>query len=227
MPLAGGTLDRLRRVDRVARTFVALGPLVPNRARCSSTDGLPETARMPLSTARSPAHAAAMKLLVTYGSKLGGTEGLAEMVGNSLRRAGFDVDVLPARQVASIGGYDAVVVGGALYAGRWHRDAVRFVKRHQRRLHTLPVWLFSSGPLDDSAETKDIPPVSQVRRLMRSIEANGHATFGGRLEPGARGFLAGAMAKKLSGDWRDPEHIARWTAQIVDALTVVDWHQPI
>lgn len=168
-----------------------------------------------------------MKLLVTYGSKLGGTEGLAEMIGNSLRRAGFDVDLLPARRVASVGGYDAVVVGGALYAGRWHRDATRLVKRHERRLRAMPVWLFSSGPLDDSAATGDIPPVGQVRKLMQRIEADGHQTFGGRLEPDARGFIAGSMAKKLSGDWRDPEHIARWTAQIVDALVAPRLRPPI
>lgn len=167
-----------------------------------------------------------MKLLVTYGSKLGGTEGLAEMIGNSLGRAGFDVDVQPARQVTSIGGYDAVIVGGALYAGRWHRDAARFVKRHQRRLRTLPVWLFSSGPLDDSAATEDVPPVGQVRKLMGLIEASGHQTFGGRLEPDAPGFIARSMAKKMSGDWRDPEHIARWTAQIVDALAAPRRHPP-
>jgi menaquinone-dependent protoporphyrinogen oxidase len=168
-----------------------------------------------------------MRLLVTYGSKLGGTEGLAEMIGNSLRRAGLDADVRPAGRVASIGGYDAVVVGGALYTGRWHRDAARFVRRHERRPREMPVWLFSSGPLDDSATIgDDIPPVGQVRKLMRKIEANGHQTFGGRLEPDVRGFVAGSMAKKLSGDWRDPEQVARWTAQIVDALATPRLHPP-
>ena len=159
-----------------------------------------------------------MKILVTYGSKLGGTEGLAVMIGDALRRSGFDVDVEPAARVASIGGYDAVIVGGALYAGRWHRDAVRFVKRHKRQLRERPVWLFSSGPLDDSAETGDIAPVPQVRKLMPLIAPEGHETFGGRLAPDAPGFIARSMAKKLSGDWRSPQHVARWTAQIVDEL---------
>jgi menaquinone-dependent protoporphyrinogen oxidase len=160
-----------------------------------------------------------MKLLVTYGTKLGGTKGLAEMVGDALRRHSCDVDVVPAPGVASLDGYDAVIVGGALYASRWHRDAVRFVRRHRRRLRGMPVWLFSSGPLDASAESRDIPPVGQVRKLMGRIAADGHETFGGRLEPDARGFMARAMAKKLAGDWRDPDHVTRWTTQIVDQLT--------
>lgn len=159
-----------------------------------------------------------MRMLVTYGSKLGGTAGLAQMVGDALRRHGCEVSVLPARDVASVAGYDGVVVGGALYAARWHRDAARFVKRHRRQLRALPVWLFSSGPLDDSAETREIAPVGQVRRLMRLVGAEGHETFGGRLEPDATGFMAGAMAKKSSGDWRDPDHATRWATDIIGHL---------
>ena len=126
--------------------------------------------------------------------------------------------VPPAKDVDLGRTYDAVIVGGALYACRWHRDAVRFVRRHRRRLRDMPVWLFSSGPLDPSAESGDIPPVRQVRRLMDRIAADGHQTFGGRLEPDAPGFVAHAMAKKLAGDWRDPDHVNRWTTEIVDRL---------
>jgi menaquinone-dependent protoporphyrinogen oxidase len=166
-----------------------------------------------------------MKILVTYGSKLGGTEGLAAMVGDELRQVGFDVDVRPTAGVTEVADYDAVIVGGALYANRWHRDAARFVRRHRRQLRGLPVWLFSSGPLDGSAETKEIAPVGQVRKLMRQVDAAGHQTFGGRLAPDATGLVVRSMAKRLSGDWRSPVHVARWTAEIVDQLARTG-HQP-
>ena len=45
-----------------------------------------------------------------------------------------------------------------------------------------------------------------------------HVTFGGRLLPDAKGFPASAMAKKLVGDWRDPEHVQRWTDTIASRL---------
>ena len=159
-----------------------------------------------------------MRVLVSFGSKRGGTEGLATMIGDALSEAGCDVAVRPARQAGELGGIDAVIVAGALYANRWHRDARRFVRRNAPALRELPVWLVSSGPLDDSAEKRDIPPTPQVAKLLHRVGARGHVTFGGRLEPDAKGFPAGAMAKKRAGDWRSPAHVRRWVTAVVDEL---------
>ncbi|NNJ48591.1 MAG: hypothetical protein HKP18_12260, partial [Acidimicrobiia bacterium] len=57
-----------------------------------------------------------MRVLVAYGSKMGGTKGLAEMVGTELEANGFQVDVMPARAVADLTPYGAVILGGALYS---------------------------------------------------------------------------------------------------------------
>lgn len=157
-----------------------------------------------------------MRVLIAYGSKRGGTAGLATMIGNELTEAGFDAIVKPAREVKAINDFDAVIVAGALYAFRWHRDARRFVRRYAAALQERPVWLVSSGPLDDSAAQGDIPPVKQVAAAMSKIHARGHATFGGRLEADAKGFPASAMAKKNAGDWRDPSHVHRWATSVAE-----------
>lgn len=115
--------------------------------------------------------------------------------------------------------YDAVVVGGGLYAGRWHKDARRFVRRHRRALSERPVWLFSSGPLDPSATERDIPPVPGVRRIMTRLDTQGHVTFGGCLKEGARGFVARMILREgKGGDFRDMPHIERWAARVADEL---------
>lgn len=159
-----------------------------------------------------------MRALVTYGSQRGGTAGLAGMVATALRDRGLTVDLAPAAEVGPLAAYDLVVVGGALYAGRWHRDARRFVRRHRAELRRRPVWLFSSGPLGDDHQAPDIPPVWGVKALARRIGARGHVTFGGALAADARGPMAHAMAARLAGDWRDPAAVDRWAAEIVDAL---------
>jgi menaquinone-dependent protoporphyrinogen oxidase len=159
-----------------------------------------------------------MRVLVTVGSKRGGTEGLGEMVAEDLRAEGYEVDMRAPRQVRHLTEYDAVVVGGALYAARWHRDARRFVRRHEGELRSRPTWFFSSGPLDGSAAAKVIPPVAGVDGLMQRVGARGHATFGGRLAPDAAGFPASAMAKKHAGDWRDPAQVKKWTHDVAAQL---------
>lgn len=161
-----------------------------------------------------------MRVLVAFGSKRGGTAGLAAMIGDALNDAGCYAVVSRAGDVHDLAGVDAVVVAGALYANRWHRDARRFVRRNDAALRNMPVWLVSSGPLDDSAAQHEIPPTSQVRKLATRVGARDHVTFGGYLAPDARGFPASAMAKSKAGDWRDPAHIRRWVATVVGQLNI-------
>lgn len=160
-----------------------------------------------------------MHVLVAYGSKRGATAGLAEMIGREFDTAGLPALVQPARKVRNLDGVDAVVIAGGLYANRWHKDARRFTRHHADALRHRPVWLVSSGPLDDSATTRDIPPVQHVTAAMADIGARGQVTFGGQLGADARGFPASAMAKKRAGDWRDQAHVHRWVSAVADELT--------
>ncbi len=164
------------------------------------------------------------EILITWGSKYGGTEGIARMIGESLEARGKSVvTLMPATDVYDLHRFDAVIIGGGLYGNRWQKDARRFVTRHVRELRRVPVWMFSSGPLDDSAEKADLPPSHQVADLMDRIGALGHRTFGGRLAPDVRGFPAAAMAKTTSGDWRNPEQIRGWAGQLAREL---HWARP-
>jgi len=92
------------------------------------------------------------------------------------------------------------------------------VKRHAAELRQRPVYFFSSGPLDDSAARREIPPVRGVKALMKRAGARGHVTFGGRLAPDAKGFPARAMARKLSGDWRDAGQVRAWAGSVAAQL---------
>lgn len=160
-----------------------------------------------------------MNVLVAYGSKNRSTAGIADMIVATLQTDGLAAQARPAAEVRSLEEYDAVVLGGALYAGRWHRDARRFAHRHTKALLGRPVWLFSSGPLDDSADTGEIPPVAQVAKIFERLDAVEHVTFGGRLTEQAEGFIAKAMVRNgTSGDFRNQERIARWSHAIATHL---------
>jgi menaquinone-dependent protoporphyrinogen oxidase len=160
-----------------------------------------------------------MTVLVVHASQRGGTQGIAETIGAALQESGDDVRVAPASDVRDLAGVDAVVVAGALHAHRWHRDARRFVRKHQRVLSGMPVWLVASGPLDESADTGELPPTPHVSEAMHRIGARGQVTFGGFLSPDAKGFPASAMAKNTAGDWRNPERIRAWSREVHEQLT--------
>ncbi|WP_411149215.1 flavodoxin domain-containing protein [Streptomyces sp. A30] len=151
------------------------------------------------------------RVLIAYGTKNGSTAEIAEWIAEALRDRQVDADVRSAAEVQDVTAYDAVLIGGGLYAGRWQRDATRFARRHRKALGRLPVWLFSSGPLDPSASERDIPPVPGVARLVTRLDARGHATFGGRLTEGARGFIARQIIQQgKGGDFRDRAQIEAW-----------------
>ncbi|MFJ3233611.1 flavodoxin domain-containing protein [Streptomyces sp. NPDC086787] len=161
------------------------------------------------------------RVLVAYGTTNGSTAQIAEAVAHVLCKEGLTAEARPAPSVASIETYDAVVVGGALYAGRWHKDARRFVRRHRRVLAARPLWFFSSGPLDASASERNIPPVPGVRRAMDRLGVREHITFGGSLEEGARGRVAQMiLCNGKGGDFRDLPAIEAWAERLAEEMTV-------
>lgn len=158
-----------------------------------------------------------MRILIAVGSKRGGTADLAAWIASTLRELGHAVDVKPAAERVDLAAYEAVLVGGALYMFRWHRHARRFVEKHAAALRRKEVWFFSSGPLDPSARDSELAPVAGVKRLMALVGANGHATFGGRLEAGASRLLA----KTPAGDWREPRQVEAWARELARQLEAV------
>ena len=86
------------------------------------------------------------QVLVAYGTKYGATAGIAEKIGEVLREASLQADVLPADQVGDLAPYSAVVLGSAVYIASWRKEARAFLKANVKALAERPVWLFSAGP---------------------------------------------------------------------------------
>jgi menaquinone-dependent protoporphyrinogen oxidase len=159
-----------------------------------------------------------VRVLVVYGSSRGGTAGLAHMVAEAFVARGILTDVGDSADVDDVSDYDSVILGGALYNGRWHQDASWFVERNLESLRALPVWFFSSGPLDDSARSGAIAPIDQVQDLARRADIRGHMTFGGVLEKRPSRFLSALMAWGKPGDFRDRQHVDEWVERIINRL---------
>lgn len=158
------------------------------------------------------------RILLAYASKRGGTAGIAHVIGRRLTDQGIRVDLIEAGRVRSLAGYDAMVLGSALYGGRWQRPAVRLLKRLAAEPPGIPVWLFHSGPLGDDDQEPQRPP-ELVAKLAPAAGARPVVTFGGRLTEKPGGFIANAMARDgRAGDWRDEEEIRHWADEVARSL---------
>jgi menaquinone-dependent protoporphyrinogen oxidase len=83
--------------------------------------------------------------------------------------------------------------------------------------------LFSSGPLDHTADDTDLPPNHQAEVAMQLLQAREHVTFGGRLTAEAHGWL-GFVARRMereghAGDFRNPQRIRAWARGIAAEIT--------
>lgn len=159
------------------------------------------------------------KILVSAGSKYGATSEIAARLGEVLASRGHDVTVAAPDDVPGLSTFDAVVLGSAVYMGRWRKDARRLALEIADGLARPSVWLFSSGPVGDPPRPDEDPvDVSDVFELTSAVE---HVLFAGKLDKAALGFGDRAIMNALrapEGDYRDWQEISQWAERIADRL---------
>jgi menaquinone-dependent protoporphyrinogen oxidase len=173
-----------------------------------------------------------MTVLVAYASKYGATEQIAEHIAETLRTSGVDAVARPVRAVDDLAGYDAFVVGSAIYFGSWLKEATAFVRKRQAVLASRPVWLFSSGPIGaqtTDAEGHDLLEVSvpkEIAEFGQTIHPRGHRVFFGKLARGKLGLLDRLVASMpafpgAEGDFRDWAEVETWATAVAHVLAPV------
>lgn len=160
-----------------------------------------------------------MNVQIAVASKHGSTQEIGEAIADGLRRRGATATVIDLDDLGSIVDVDGIVIGSAVYAGRWMREARRAIDTLGPALHSRPVWLFSSGPIGD--EPKPAGDPADAAELVERLEARGHRTFAGKLDPAELGRLERTVARAVhaeAGDFRDWDAIDAYAAEIYAAL---------
>ena len=157
-------------------------------------------------------------ILVAYATKRESTHEVAETVAERLRSLGQEVDVRPAAEVGMQGPYGGVVLGGALYAGRWHRDARRFLATHRDELAKRPVAVFAMGPL--KLEPGQIRGSrEQLDRALAKepwLKPVSVAIFGGVIDPARMRF---PLTRLDAADARDWAAIRSWADELAETFS--------
>ena len=188
------------------------------------------------------------RVLVVYGSRHGGTKGIAERIGEVLRKNDLDA-VVTAADIAEdhdVHAADAFVVGSGVYMGSWLKEPLEFIKRYEETMAVRPLWLFSSGPLPGSSKkTVDEDPIEnalgptegpgsggrkKVEELIAITHPRDHRVFLGAFDPHEppKAFservvrmLPAAKNMLPEGDFREWDVIEAWAGEIAAALTPI------
>lgn len=160
------------------------------------------------------------RILVSAGSKHGATHEIAGRIGEVLAEEGYEVTVAPAEQVRDVAGYDAVVLGSAVYAGHWVAAAKDLADIVAQAKPPVPTWLFSSGPIGDPPKPEEDPV--DVAGIQAATAAREHRIFPGKIDKSKLSFGEKAImiaVRAPEGDYRDWEEIGAWATAIAETLT--------
>jgi len=157
------------------------------------------------------------RILVTYATKKGSTREVAEAVALRLEGHGLSTTLLPAAEIDELDDFDAVVVGGALYTGRWHADARRFLKEFREPLAGMLIAVFALGPLttteDDVAGARK--QLDHALEKTPELEPVAVAIFGGVVAPDKLHFPFSRMPASDARDW---DEIRAWADTLADVV---------
>ncbi len=166
-----------------------------------------------------------MNILITYASKYGATQEIARKIGEVLRQAGLQADILPIDSIRNLRAYEAIILGSAVYIGKWPKEAETFLRTNEKILADRLVWLFSSGPTGEGdpvelVEGWRLPDA--VKPVADRIHPRDIAVFHGYINPDKINFIekwaVKSLVKKPFGDFRDWGSIVTWATSIADAL---------
>lgn len=163
------------------------------------------------------------KILVGYATRYGSTRDVAEMIANTVREAGFEVDVSQVRDIKSLVEYKAVILGAPLFMFHWHKDVLRFLSKHQRILLDLQVAIFALGPTHDPYDEQEWRDSwSQLNKelanysWLKPVEIE---MFGGKYDPTMLKFPLKMMAGSVpASDIRNVEAIQAWARKLTEKL---------
>lgn len=158
------------------------------------------------------------RILVAYASKKGSTTGIAKAIAKELQAMGLVAIVAEMKDVSSLEGYDALVLGAPVYTGSVMNDLSTFVSRHRDALARLPVAAFTAGIAPVFPKTGEVKTFTdQIITGLRPITPVAVTMFSGTLDPKLLSFVERGLTSLLkvpTGDFRDWDAIAAWTREL-------------
>jgi menaquinone-dependent protoporphyrinogen oxidase len=160
-------------------------------------------------------------VLVAYATRYGSTEETARKLAECLNREGVGAEVRVMSEVTDLEPYDGVVLAAALYIGRLHKDARRFLAAWHEELEQVPVALLVPGPVE--AQEKQFESAEQQldKELARVpwLHPVACKVVGGKWDPTKLQFPFNWTLRKVPpSDARDWNIVGAWAHEVAGKL---------
>ncbi len=164
------------------------------------------------------------RVLVTYASKYGSTGGVADAIGKELCAKGLAADVALVRNAGDLGLYQGVVIGSAIYKGKWMPEATDFVEKNWDIMRRIPVAYFlvciTMAQPTEERRAKALSFIEPIMNAVPEIRPLSIGTFAGALDYNKLSWLNKRILKGKGapeGDFRDWNSIRTWAQEPVYA----------
>jgi menaquinone-dependent protoporphyrinogen oxidase len=168
------------------------------------------------------------KILVTYATRYGSTREVADIIAATLREDALEVETQPMREIQTLENYSGIVLGAPLYIGRWHKDAHKFLIRHQPILVKHPVAIFALGPIGTDEDEMRGAQEQLDKELAKYpwLKPAAVEMFIGKYDPAKLSFAhkllailpASPLHQLPASDLRDWDTIHHWADHVADTF---------
>jgi menaquinone-dependent protoporphyrinogen oxidase len=154
------------------------------------------------------------KILVTYASRGGSTQGVAHTIGAELVKLGADLDMRYLLDVKDLKPYDVIIVGAPIRMGHWLPEAHHFISIHQQLLQQKKLALFVVSMTmheDTSANRQKV--LDMLQPTLALVKPMDVGLFAGAVKPAKLTFFWRVLIKLMrvpEGDFRNYETIRNW-----------------
>ena len=164
------------------------------------------------------------RVLITYASQYGSTGGVADAIEKELCSKDVAADVVLIKNASNVSSFQGVVIGSAIYRGKWLPEALDFVQKNKDILRQVPVAYFLvcmslSHPTEEN-RAKVSSYMDPILKAVPEIRPVGIGTFAGALDYNNLSWINKKILQSKGtpeGDFRDWNAIRTWAREPVYA----------